>query len=249
MTLGNNIKKIRKEAKLSQEDFAEMFCVSRQTISNWENSKSYPDLETLIKISDSFEISLDILLKEDINMVKTIDNEVKSTRKYARILTVVAVVIALLIGSFAVYSVVYYNAKSSLEKEFKEQLDNNNFYKNRDGYYSMNYNDSVVYSVPNQSMPSLLDFHLRFKATFLYCDINYEDVKIEMQWNGNDYYDFSASAISKDDGRIVGSTSSFDNNEMKDIEKLSDELGVPEEDLSVILEKGNELYNDFYPEQ
>ena len=62
MTLGSNIQKIRKEASLSQEAFAEMFQVSRQTISNWENSKSYPDLETIIKISDSFHISLDVLL-------------------------------------------------------------------------------------------------------------------------------------------------------------------------------------------
>ena len=65
MTLGNNIKKIRNDANMSQEDFAEMFGVTRQTISNWETSKSYPDLGTLIEISDSFEISLDILLKED----------------------------------------------------------------------------------------------------------------------------------------------------------------------------------------
>ena len=86
MTLGSNIQKIRKEASLSQEAFAEMFQVSRQTISNWENSKSYPDLETIIKISDSFHISLDVLLKEDLIMVKTFDHEVKSTRKYARAL-------------------------------------------------------------------------------------------------------------------------------------------------------------------
>ena len=83
MTLGSNIQKIRKEASLSQEAFAEMFQVSRQTISNWENSKSYPDLETIIKISDSFHISLDVLLKEDLIMVKTFDHEVKSTRKSA----------------------------------------------------------------------------------------------------------------------------------------------------------------------
>ena len=40
MTLGNNIQKIREEAHLSQEEFAERFQVSRQTISNWENSVS-----------------------------------------------------------------------------------------------------------------------------------------------------------------------------------------------------------------
>ena len=162
MTLGNNIKRIRKEAKLSQEDFAEKFCVTRQTVSNWENSKSYPDLETIIRISDSFEISLDILLKEDITMVKTIDHEVKSTRKYTRALTVIAFIVVLLIVSFAVYSMVYFDAKKNLENNFEEQLEENDFYKNRDGYYTMNYADGVYYSVPNQSMPSLLDFDLHY---------------------------------------------------------------------------------------
>ena len=60
MTLGSNIQKIRKEAQMSQEDFAEMFHVSRQTISNWENSKSYPDLEILDRVGggDSFASGL-----------------------------------------------------------------------------------------------------------------------------------------------------------------------------------------------
>ena len=70
MTLGSNIQKIRKEEHLSQEDFAEMFHVSRQTISNWENSKSYPDLETIIKISDSFQISLDILRGKEYEKIR-----------------------------------------------------------------------------------------------------------------------------------------------------------------------------------
>ena len=50
MTLGNNIQRMRNEANLSQEDLAEKFNVSRQTISNWENGKSYPDLETVVNI-------------------------------------------------------------------------------------------------------------------------------------------------------------------------------------------------------
>lgn len=162
MTLGSNIQKIRKEAQLSQEEFAEMFHVTRQTISNWENSKSYPDLETIVKISDSFHVSLDVLLKEDMIMIKTFDNEVKNTKKYARALVAIAVVFALLIGSFAVYSVKYFNTKNRLEENFAEQLKENNFYKNRDGYYSMDYADGVVYSVPNQSMPRWSSFYLNF---------------------------------------------------------------------------------------
>lgn len=247
MTLGNNIKRIRKEAKLSQEDFAEKFCVTRQTVSNWENSKSYPDLETIIRISDSFEISLDILLKEDITMVKTIDHEVKSTRKYARALTVIAFIVVLLIGSFAVYSMVYFDTKKNLENNFEEQLEENDFYKNRDGYYTMNYADGVYYSVPNQSMPSLLDFDLHFHATYLWCDIDSEDVKVEIQWN--DFNAFHASAVSKADGNIIGSTSEFKENDFNDMKKLGNVLGISEKEISEIIEKGNELYKDFYPQK
>lgn len=115
----------QKEAQLSQEGMAEMFNVSRQTISNWENSKSYPDLETIVKISDSFNISLDILLKEDLIMVKTFDNEIKSTRKYARALLAIIIVLAVLIGSFVIYSCVYFSTKNRLEGNFAEQLEEN----------------------------------------------------------------------------------------------------------------------------
>ena len=164
MTLGSNIQKIRKEAQMSQEDFAEMFHVSRQTISNWENSKSYPDLETIVKISDSFNISLDILLKEDLIMVKTFDNEIRSTRKYARALTAITAVFVVLVVGFVIYSGVYFNTKSRLEGNFAEQLKENNFYKNRDGYYSMDYANGIVYGVPNQSMPGLLEFSLQLSV-------------------------------------------------------------------------------------
>ena len=50
MQLGQTIQKIRKENHLTQEEFAEIFHVTRQTVSNWENEKSYPDLLTLVAI-------------------------------------------------------------------------------------------------------------------------------------------------------------------------------------------------------
>lgn len=61
--------------QITQEEFGRLFHVTRQTVSNWENEKSYPDLQMLVDMSDQFGISLDVLLKEDSNMVKTIDKE------------------------------------------------------------------------------------------------------------------------------------------------------------------------------
>lgn len=75
MNIGNQILNIRKTRQLTQEEFGKLFYVTRQTVSNWENEKSYPDLQILVDISNQFEISLDTLLKEDSKMVRTIDKE------------------------------------------------------------------------------------------------------------------------------------------------------------------------------
>ncbi len=75
MNIGNQILKLRKERQLTQDEFGRLFHVTRQTVSNWENEKSYPDLQILVSMSRQFDISLDTLLKEDSKMVQSIDKE------------------------------------------------------------------------------------------------------------------------------------------------------------------------------
>ena len=75
MNIGNQILNIRKENQLTQEEFGRLFHVTRQTVSNWENGKSYPDLQILVSMSNQFDISLDTLLKEDSKMVQSMDKE------------------------------------------------------------------------------------------------------------------------------------------------------------------------------
>lgn len=77
MKLGQTIVEIRKEHGLTQEDLAQEFNVTRQTVSNWENEKSYPDLLTLIRISDTYHYSLDKMLKEDIDMTETMNRSIQ----------------------------------------------------------------------------------------------------------------------------------------------------------------------------
>lgn len=72
MELGKQIKKHRQEVQLSQEKLADRVYVSRQTISNWENDKSYPDVNSLVLLSEIFQISLDNLIKGDIEVMKDI---------------------------------------------------------------------------------------------------------------------------------------------------------------------------------
>ena len=70
MNISKQLKNYRKKLDISQEGLAEIVHVSRQTISNWENDKSYPDLQSLVLLSEYFEISLDELVKGDIVTMK-----------------------------------------------------------------------------------------------------------------------------------------------------------------------------------
>jgi transcriptional regulator with XRE-family HTH domain len=81
MRFGERLIQLRKEKKISQEQLAEDLGVTRQTISNWENYKNYPDIAMLTMISDRYKISLDDLLKKDVDYVKKIDKQIKWGKK------------------------------------------------------------------------------------------------------------------------------------------------------------------------
>lgn len=98
MQLNKQIKKYRIEANLSQEELADKLFVSRQTISNWENDKSYPDVNSLLLISEVFHISLDHLIKGDVEeMKKEIDvQEHMKFQKDSIIFTIIFIAILIL---------------------------------------------------------------------------------------------------------------------------------------------------------
>lgn len=70
MEVSTQIRKYRQRDGYSQEDLAHKLYVSRQTISNWENSHSYPDIQTLLMMSVLFDVSLDNLVRGDMDMMK-----------------------------------------------------------------------------------------------------------------------------------------------------------------------------------
>ncbi len=100
MNTGKNIYDIRTERKMSQEEFGKLLHVTRQTVSNWELEKSYPDLETLIKISDLFSVSLDLLMKEDREMVRRIDRQRRSGKRWR--IVVIVLVAAVFVSAVAI---------------------------------------------------------------------------------------------------------------------------------------------------
>lgn len=94
MDIGGKIKDARIKANLTQEDVAQALGVSRQTISNWENEKTYPDILSVIKMSDLYTISLDRLLKGEKPMSNYLDyleestNTVKSKEKLSKLILI-----------------------------------------------------------------------------------------------------------------------------------------------------------------
>ena len=93
MELGKQIKKYRNEKELSQTALAERVFVSRQTISNWENDKSYPDIKSLVLLSEIFEISLDQLTKGDVDMMREQINQ-DDQRAFGRLSCIFTVLFA-----------------------------------------------------------------------------------------------------------------------------------------------------------
>ena len=96
MELGKQIKMHRQEAQLSQEELANRVYVSRQTISNWENDKSYPDVNSLVLLSEIFQISLDNLIKGDIEVMKDViqKEEIEKMNRYGKAYTIMLIATA-----------------------------------------------------------------------------------------------------------------------------------------------------------
>ena len=101
MEIGKKLKNARIKAGFTQEKAAEEIDVSRQTISNWENEKSYPDIISVIALSDLYSVSLDELLKGDQKMAEHLEestNVVKSNKKLTGAIILNIVLMILLIA-------------------------------------------------------------------------------------------------------------------------------------------------------
>ena len=94
MELGKKIKELRAEKNWSQEMLAERAYVSRQTVSNWETEKNYPDVHSLLLLSDIFGVSLDELIKGDVDTMKeTIRNEEGKRLKRLEVIAVIEMLV------------------------------------------------------------------------------------------------------------------------------------------------------------
>lgn len=193
MKLGQTIVGIRKKKGMTQEEFSKIFHVTRQTVSNWEKEKSYPDLQTLVNMSNEFEISLDIMLKEDKQMVKRVSFDIKFGKYLKNILLWVAIIVFV---SGIVWAVIWNKTKTTLEKKFQTGIEKNDFiFDEQLGYYTKKTDDNTYYKLPNQKMTDFWDFHPDFYAKYLDCYTELEGETLWMRWSGKDDNDINNAAI------------------------------------------------------
>lgn len=84
MELNKQIKKYRMDMNLSQEELADRVYVTRQTISNWETGKNYPDIHSILLMSTLFHVSLDQFIKGDLEKMKkeiSVDERMKFNKE------------------------------------------------------------------------------------------------------------------------------------------------------------------------
>ena len=119
MEIGKRIVKYRRKNKLSQEQLAEKIGVTRQTISNWELNTTKPDITQVKNISKVLNTSIDDLLDNNGNGVKSkinnIENELKKNNRNLKLLILPVYFIVLFL---AIGTIIYYSTKKDFTHDF-----------------------------------------------------------------------------------------------------------------------------------
>lgn len=106
MELPQQIKKYRQQLSFSQEELADRIYVSRQTISNWETGKSYPDIHSIILLSQLFEVTLDELIQGDVTVMQEViqEEQIREFKRYSNLLNFLLAVLILSCAPLFLYA-------------------------------------------------------------------------------------------------------------------------------------------------
>lgn len=106
VSIGERIKESRNQKKITQQELAAKLNVTRSAVSNWEINRNYPDLDTIVQLSDILEVPLDKLLREDTVMVSKVSSEQKKGIKRKVILRILVplFIILLFTTGYLLYS-------------------------------------------------------------------------------------------------------------------------------------------------
>ena len=160
MKIGETILKIRKEKKMTQEEFSQLFNVTRQTVSSWENEKNYPDLQTLVDISDKFDISLDSLLKGDKKMVQNLNKKILQSKVLKNITLAIGILIILAVIAYSIAYVIWRNNENKLINYYQTGLKQQGFKVDKKVGNCTLKEDDIIYYLGNWTKLNLFDFDL-----------------------------------------------------------------------------------------
>ncbi len=120
MTIGKRIVKFRKEHKISQETLSEKLGITRQTLSNYENDITSPEIETANKIAKTLNISLDELLGNDLSFIesKLKDNE-KINKNNSKLLKILLITTYFIILISLIIITIYFITKKDLTQKYQ----------------------------------------------------------------------------------------------------------------------------------
>ena len=99
MNISKTIKEQRNRLSISQDELGERIYVTRQTISNWENDKTYPDINSLILLSQVFDMTIDSLIKGDLEIMeqKIEANDIRALNRYSNLMAIGMILVIIII--------------------------------------------------------------------------------------------------------------------------------------------------------
>ncbi len=256
MKIGETILKLREEKQMSQEEFAQYFHVTRQTISNWEKEKSFPDLQTLVRISDAAGVSLDAMLRDNFEIVQQIDKKVKHLKLFKIGTAIIAAVIFMSVSYFGMQSVKQNRIVHAMESNLKElefEKNGNNYCLEDDDFrYDVYLFDRPAIWKWNQELDSGEKFVV---GTYTKNDFDLPETK-HINVTIRKTKEFTTLNIARGDYRADGSSPqireySLDKNgEIKDAEKMEPEdseiYKELQGELKEAVKKMNEIYSKLY---
>ena len=124
MNLNKKILSLRKKEKLTQEQMADILGVTRQTISNWELDITKPDIEQILKISNTFKISIDELLGQKTNdiILNKIEKTEKTVNKNYKKIRILLLIIYLILLLLAISVIIYCLTKKDFTKQYQTEF-------------------------------------------------------------------------------------------------------------------------------
>lgn len=205
MTVAEIIKQTRTESNMTQEEYGLKFGVTRQTVSSWENERSFPDLQVLIDICNTYHISLDNLLNEDSKYVEKVDFYGKYKKVFKMFGICLATFLLIFVSVFINWKITEANMNQAFENEAKRLG-----FVMGDKNYELT-KDDVFYHLPNQKLPFLKnDFYVKNS----YADLIIDDTEISITiYDGSSFgvqlnhYRSVKGNINKDNTILIAETS------------------------------------------